>query len=176
MDDGELHEGVGDVGVTVGSCKTLLVSSRLGSEFQVHSLEGAPCVAHLRYRTRSHQLRTVLGRGPISDAPGVSDTGLAQEGLVHIDLGLHAVLLEELDLADLLEDEGLARLIALDFQSSRVVASVLHALETIEDRVEDVATILAGRSLVSSRPGVGGWRGTYTFAEEGRVGENSTPA
>jgi hypothetical protein len=113
-------------------------------------------VAHLRYRTRSHQLRTLLGCATISNAPGVSDTRLAQEGLVHVDLGLHAVLLEELDLADLLEDEGLARLVALDLQSGRVVASVLHALETIQDRVEDVATILAGRNLVSSRPGVGG--------------------
>lgn len=108
---------------------------------KIDALDGAPWVAHLT-RPKAISAGLPLAHAPTKNAPSVRNARLAQEDLVHVDGGLEAVLLEELDLADLLEDEGLARLVALDLETSAVVSAVLHALEALEEGVEDRTTVL----------------------------------
>lgn len=67
----------------------------------------------------------------------MSDAGLREETLVHVDTRLEAVVLEDLNLADLFEDHGLARLVTLAFKACRIVATVLHSLETIDQSVQN---------------------------------------
>lgn len=60
------------------------------------------------------------------------------------------MLLQVLHLANLLEDEGLARLVALDLESRTVVSTVLHALKAINEGIENVATVLLSELQVST--------------------------
>lgn len=119
------------------------------------------------------------------DSPSVRDTRLADVRAVHVDVGLHALLLQVLDLSDLLEDERLIGLVALDRETCRVVAAVLHALETIDKSLKNEAAVLE-----TSRGSVGrakkdprtegevekdGLDATDPLAEEGRVGKDAAP-
>lgn len=98
-----------------------------------------------------NQLSSALGAGALIPlrrhlcSPGVGDASLGEESLVHVDGSLQAVLLQVLHLAHLFEDERLARLIALDLESRTVIPTVLHALESINQSIKDVATVLLRR-------------------------------
>lgn len=83
-----------------------------------------------------------ISRAGCPDAPGVSNACLAEERLVHVHRRFEAVLAQVHHLAHLLEDERLAWLIALHLETGRVVTPVLHALQPVEDRLEDEATVL----------------------------------
>lgn len=52
------------------------------------------------------------------------------------------MFLQELNLSDLFEDKRLSRLVTLYFESGTVISSVFHSLKSIQDRVEDVSSIL----------------------------------
>lgn len=83
----------------------------------------------------------------------MSNGCLTQKGLVKIDGGFQAVLSETHDLSYFFEDERLAGFIALHLESSRVVPSVLHALESIENGLENEPTVLGQYSSISQSDG-----------------------
>jgi hypothetical protein len=85
----------------------------------------------------------------------VSNRSLAQVRLVHVDVRLQALLPEHRDLSNLLEDHGLVRLVAVNLESGRVVSAVLHALETVDEGVEDETAV--------------------PLAEEGGISEDAAP-
>lgn len=60
---------------------------------------------------------------------------MRKEVLAHIDTRLEAVLLQNLNFADLFKDERLARLVALTLEACRVVATIFHALKPIDENV-----------------------------------------
>ena len=113
------------------------------------------------------------------------DTRLADVRAFHVDVGLHALLLQVLDLSDLLEDVRLIGLVAFDRETRRVVAAVLHALETIDEGLENEAAVLENEPSVScvgkerssngSRSRENGLDATDPFAEEGCVGKDAAP-
>ena len=59
------------------------------------------------------------------------------------------MLSEVHDLADLLEDEGFTGRVTLHLESGRVVTSVLHSLQSIENRLENEPSVLQSRRYVS---------------------------
>lgn len=84
----------------------------------------------------------------------MSDRGLTQEALVHVDGGAVDNLLQGRDLSDRFVDEGLSGVVAFDFESCRVVSSVLHTLETGEEGFEDETTVLCAEfSSIAKAPG-----------------------
>lgn len=113
------------------------------------------------------------------------DTRLADVRAFHVDVGLHALLLQVLDLSDLLEDERLIGLITFDRETCRVVATVLHPLETIDESLENEAAVLKTSRVSVAWEKQGpetevdvekdGLDATDPLAEEGRVGKDAAP-
>lgn len=102
---------------------------------------------------------------------GVGDTSVALKDLVLVDvLGVN-VLLQELDLADLLEDADrlgrvvlanvLEELVAIDSKTGRVVTTVLLSLKTLNECAENVTSGLRDQvvdvSKDSTRSMLEGW-------------------
>lgn len=106
-----------------------------------------PVVHDRELVVRVGPVRVAVGAGglTVGRPSGVRHRGLSQEGLVEVDGGVLDVLTEQLDLADLLEDEDVARLVAVDLDPGRVIASVLEPLQAIQERLDDVATVLQPR-------------------------------
>lgn len=85
----------------------------------------------------------VGGRGRTVGGPtGVSDTSVGIEDLLEIDVGLVNELPQLGDLANLLEGLDLLLLVAIDGQTSRVVATVLETGQAVNEGVENGLAVL----------------------------------
>lgn len=73
---------------------------------------------------------------------GVCNRHLREESLAGVDVGLGDALAEAGDLAYLLEEEHLARLVAIDTNTCGIIATVLLPCKTIAENLTDSFTIL----------------------------------
>ena len=80
-------------------------------------------------------------RGAMSGPTGVGNAGMGIKDLGGVWVALGNELAQTDDLADLLEGEDLVLAIAVDSQAGGVVATVLESGETIQQGVDDMATI-----------------------------------
>ena len=72
----------------------------------------------------------------------VRDRDLRDEGLARVDVGLRDLLAQAVDLANLLEEDHVAWLVAIDADTSGVVSAVLLPRQAIDKDVADGLTVL----------------------------------
>ena len=82
--------------------------------------------------------------------PSVGDRYLREEGLGGGHCGLGDTLAETGDLADLLEEERLAGLVAVNAYACRVIAPILETRETIAKRLANTFSVLGLRRDIST--------------------------
>ncbi len=80
----------------------------------------------------------------------VCNRDLGDEGLGGVDVGFGDTLAEASDLANLLEEKYLSRLVTIDTNAGRVVATVFLAGETVAEDLTDRLPVLGNEENVSS--------------------------
>ena len=89
------------------------------------------------------------GRRTVSGPTGVRDRDLRDEGLRGVDARFGDALAKTSDLSDLLEEEHLSRLVAVDADTGGIISTVFLARETIAENLTNCLPVLYKRLLVS---------------------------
>ena len=135
------------VGLTLELVPTLLEdktkSSRVGDDAVMDDTE-------LRGRIGLQRVAVDDGRGTVGGPARVRDRDLRNESLRSVDVGLGDALAESGDLADLLEEEHLSGLVAIDANTRGVVATVLLAGEARTEDLTDRLAVLSARTRLGN--------------------------
>lgn len=86
----------------------------------------------------------------MSSPTSVRNRNLGDEGLGGIDIGLGDALAEASDLANLLEEKHLSRLVAIYTDSSRIVATIFLTGEPVAEDLTDRLPILRNQKLAAA--------------------------